>query len=605
MKSTDKRLKSLYLFLILVLCSLPVIHGFYYIENYAVNVPYWDQWDSIVPWIIEYYEGDFDLAVLIAQQSDSRPAVSNALILITSLLTNLNIKSLFYLGYIIYSLSIITIIYYIKIDDNLDLATLILLIPIFYYAFNPYFMIRFIQNIGCVHYPVLLLTALMTVYLLHLSKESYRHFFGSIFMGIMCTFSFAAGLSIWFVGLFQLGIQNMNNKKIKISMWVISTVTIFYIYFIQLGFASEGLHSTSGYSSFFEALRHYPIHKFLCFIGVLGSQVIHQAGIALYFGLIIFIFTITLLYINRNSLELDRLSKWYALLAFGALTSLELALTRSGPDTIFFIPAERHSPAIFLPIICIYILSIIYTKKAVTQKTQNAVKNSNEFETIFKDRKHLNLFFLCIIFLLISLGAVLHVMPGIDGGKSIHNQQMANLYYLKNYEIQPDKNLEQLHPSAIVVRERASKLDRHQLSVFAKESTNINKYSIFNINTHGHIDTLNHKEIHLQTGSIVIDKEKEDTIVITGWAVDKHAKGPAEAVFITIDDELNIPTLYGLDRPDVANAYNNKNFRYSGFRASFASSILDEGPHNFTIKIVSTEGDGYYTSNQIVPFVCV
>lgn len=178
-------------------------------------------------------------------------------------------------------------------------------------------------------------------------------------------------------------------------------------------------------------------------------------------------------------------------------------------------------------------------------------------------------------------------------------------YYLENYQIQPDKNLEKLHPIASFVRERAAKLEKYQLGVFAIDGININEYLRLNIDTYSHIDILNQKLIHPQNGSIVIDKEKEDTIEISGWAVDKNANGPAKAVFITIDDELNIPTIYGLDRSDVADFYNNRNFRYSGFRGSFASSILEDGPHNFTIKIVSKEGYGYYTSNQIVPFVCI
>ncbi len=609
MKSTDKRLESLYLFLILAICSLPVIYGLNYIENYAVNVPYWDQWDSVVLWPIEYHEGDINIARLVTQQGDSRPAVSNAIILVTSISTDLNIKTLFYLGYILYVISILIIIYFLKSDGDLNFIISFLLIPIFYYAFNPYYLIRFIQNIGCIHYPILILTALMTVYLLHLSKDSNRHFFGSILMAVMCTFSFAAGLTIWFAGLFQLSIQNVVDKKSKIVIWLTSTFVVFYTYFIGLGFTTAGLHSTSAYESFVESFRYYPIQKFLCFMGTFGAQVIHQKEIALYFGLTLSMILFVLLYINRDNLEMDRFSKWYGLLAFGTLTSLEVALTRSGADayfgpadSIFFVPEARHSLAIFLPIICIYILSILYTEDAVEK---SLVKDSNNFQTFFRETKHLNLFLLGAIFLLISLGSILHVMPGIDGGRSIYNQQVANQYYLENYKIQPDKNLVKLHPSATAIRERASKLEKFQLSVFAKTSTNIYDYSKLNLDTYSCIDSINHRPIHLQKEPVVIDKDNEAEMTISGWAVDKHANSPAKAVFITIDDELNIPTLYGLDRPDVANAYNNKNFRYSGFRASFAPSILDEGPQNFTIKIVSKEGDGYYTSNQIVPFMIV
>ena len=378
MKLSDSYFTNFYLFLIVIICSAPAIYGFYYIESYAVDIPYWDQWDHIVLWTIQYYEGDFDPAILIAQWNDSRPAVPNVITLITSLFTDLNIKIMFYLGYMFYIVSILFIIYLLKADTDFDRVTLLLLIPILYYAFNPYYMMRFISNAGSVQYPILILTALITLYFLYMSKNSYPYFLASIFAGSLCTFSFAAGLSIWFAGLVQLCIQNMDHKNIKICVWISSAFIILYIYFIQLGFVTKGLHSTDAYSSFSEALFQYPIHKSLCFMGTLGAQVIHQREIALYFGLILSIYIVILIYINRGYLELDRFSKWYGLLAFGTLTSIEVALTRSGsgsyfgaPDTYYFIPDTRHSLAIFLPIICIYILSILYTKNSVRKETVN------------------------------------------------------------------------------------------------------------------------------------------------------------------------------------------------------------------------------------------
>lgn len=452
MKFLENHFNNFILYLVVIICIAPIIYGFYYIESYALDVPQWDQWHTIVVWTIQHYEGNFNLASLIAPQNDSRPILPSALMLIGSILTNMNIKIMFYSGYIFYICSIIVIIYFMKKDVNLDIMTLILLIPLVYYAFNPFYMLRFIYNMGSVQYPILILTALMTIYLIDLSRDSYKNFSGSIFMGVMCTFSFAAGLSIWFAGLFQLFIQETNNKMSKIAIWIMSAILVLYINYVLLGFPSAGIHSTSAYSSMFDALRNYPIQKFLCFMGTLGAQVVHQKEIALFFGLIISVFFVSLLYINRHSLELDRTSKWYSLLAFGTLTSFQVALTRSGSDlyfgaaeNIFFIPHFRHSLAIFLPIICIYVLSIFYTKNSVTQEK---IHNSSNFLLFFRDRKHTNLFLLGIIFILISSGFILHFMPGIDGGKSQHSGGIAIQYYLENYQIQPDINLEKLHPLA-------------------------------------------------------------------------------------------------------------------------------------------------------------
>jgi len=193
-------------------------------------------------------------------------------------------------------------------------------------------------------------------------------------------------------------------------------------------------------------------------------------------------------------------------------------------------------------------------------------------------------------------------VPGIEMGESIHNQQIANQYYLQTYRIQTDENLKNLYPSAAVVRERAALLNKYNLSIFAGDDFNISEYPVINAETYTFIDTINHE---IQTEPIVIDKGKDGTIEITGWAVDKLINGPASRVFITIDNATDIPSIYSLDRPDVADAYNNKNFRYSGFRASFSSSILDVGPHNVTTKIVCKHEDGYYKSQQVANFICI
>ncbi len=409
-------------------------------------------------------------------------------------------------------------------------------------------------------------------------------------------------------------IQRMNNKVYKILLWIGSALAVFYIYYVHLGFKSTGPHGMSTYSSFLESLVHYPMQKFLCFMGTLGAEVIHQKEIALYFGLIIFLTLIALMVVNRNSLQLDRYSKWYGTLMFGTLTSIEVALARSGdnsyfgnPDTIFFIPDARHSLAIFLPLLCIYILSILYTRDSVREDSHPG--RSNSLGMLFRERKSQNLFLLGIVFTLLSLGIVLHILPGIEAAGPVYSQQTANQYYLYTYRIQTDENLKNLNPLADVVRENATLLDRYNLSIFARDPLNPDELSLIN-ETYGsqgsyaRIESINMNIINssAQTVPIFIDSEG-DVVEITGWAIDKRNEGPAGAVFISIDNDVNIPTIYGLERPDVSAAYNNEDFRYSGFRAAFSSSILAPGPHNATLKVVTEGKDGYYMPGQTVDFI--
>lgn len=472
-KLAENNYKSLRLILLALIYAVPILFGFYYISHYAVNVPYWDQWDTIVPWTIEWYEGTFEYSSIFEPQNDSRPVITNILMLLVSISTALNIKAIFFVGYILFLVCILFIFYFVKRDIGIDSLTLALLIPVVFYALNPYYLHRFIENLGALNYPILILTALASLYLLYESKKSNLCFLCSIGMGVACTLTFAAGLTIWFAGFIQLLLQNMHQKWEKIVVWAVSAASVFYVYFVLLGFRTNGLHSTGAYASFIETTLQYPLNKFLCFMGTLGAQIVHDSQVALFFGLVILTITIALLYVNRESLQLDRYSKWYGLLTFGILTSLEVTLTRSGaleyvgsPETIFFIPATRHSLAIFLPIICIYILAIIYLKESVTQE-KSTDKKPHDFKSYLQMRGHRNLFLVGTIFTLLICSVILHGAPGIGLGETKYNQQIANQYYLKNYADASNEKFKTLCWDPQIVRSQAAKLEQYNLSIFA------------------------------------------------------------------------------------------------------------------------------------------
>ena len=227
----------------------------------------------------------------------------------------------------------------------------------------------------------------------------------------------------------------------------------------------------------------------------------------------------------------------------------------------------------------------------------------------FQDRKSQNLFLLGIVFTLLSLGIVLHTVPGLEAAGLIYSQQTANEYYLYTYRIQTDENLKNLNPTVDAVRKNAALLERYNLSIFSKDLLNPDDLSLINEThrsegTYARIESININIINdtTQTAPIVIGLENGE-VEITGWAVDKRNEGPVGAVFISIDNEMDIPSIYGLERPDVSEVFNNEDLRYSGFRAVFSSSILTPGPHIAVLKIIPESKDGYYLSGQTVDFV--
>jgi hypothetical protein len=600
--------------LIMVIYSIPIIFGFYYIARYAVDIPFMDQWDSIVPCAIEWYEGNFDLNRLLEVQNDSRPVISNVLMLLISILTSLNVKIMCYVGYTIYLVGFIVLLYFVKTDMDLDYPTLILLIPMSFYAFNPYYLFRFIQNLGAFTGPIMILSALLTIYLLSKSKNSYSFFFISVGMGIICTFNAASGLTIWFAGLVQLLLQKMDKKLQKIILWIISASGTFYVYFILLGFEKEGTHSTGAYNFFLITFLHYPLQKLLCFMGVIGAEVIHDNQVALFFGLIIFFIAVILIYTNRKFLELDKLSKWYGMLTFGILTSLELALTRSGseslsvfgpPDTIFYIPAPRHSIVIFLPILCIYILAIIYTKNSSKEHSNRKLYNFSEFVA---ERKHLNLFLLGVISTLLLLSIVLHIMPGIMLGELNYNQQIINRYVLQNRAIAQDYTLEALYPNADIVRSEGAKLEKYNLSIFANSDLNSNLIKDWNslILVRGGImaiDRVDNKAYFNNNKTTNICRKTNLSIQIYGWAADnlnKDGNVKAYIVFKNKEDEIIFPTLK-IARQDVADSLGVGSYKDSGWIAIVPTHDFKAESYNISLRILRTNKAEYFELNGDKP----
>ncbi|MEW6771942.1 MAG: hypothetical protein AB1330_11240 [Bacillota bacterium] len=114
------------------------------------------------------------------------------------------------------------------------------------------------------------------------------------------------------------------------------------------------------------------------------------------------------------------------------------------------------------------------------------------------------------------------------------------------------------------------------------------------------IDTVNGRPPLVQGSPFVVSADKDNAITITGWAVDGRAKDKAGGVFINVDGRLDIPALYGLDRRDVAEHFKNKRYRFSGFTASFATSVLGKGRHTLSLKVVTADKKSYYLSKQKV-----
>lgn len=88
-------------------------------------------------------------------------------------------------------------------------------------------------------------------------------------------------------------------------------------------------------------------------------------------------------------------------------------------------------------------------------------------------------------------------------------------------------------------------------------------------------------------------------VIIHGWAVDNALQDTVKNVYLIIDDKIH-ETEYGLNRNDVAEAYNNPAYRYSGFRLVTSMVV---GSHIIKPMIEDKRGKKKIKKVQTIKFI--
>jgi hypothetical protein len=110
------------------------------------------------------------------------------------------------------------------------------------------------------------------------------------------------------------------------------------------------------------------------------------------------------------------------------------------------------------------------------------------------------------------------------------------------------------------------------------------------------VDTINNQS--LPKGSVVVNSATTPKLIIAGWAVDGQAKAPAGGVIFSIDGKSEMTATYGGERPDVAAALKEPNYKMSGFGIAIPTQSLEKGKHTIVMKILTSDKKGYYEPNQ-------
>jgi hypothetical protein len=104
-------------------------------------------------------------------------------------------------------------------------------------------------------------------------------------------------------------------------------------------------------------------------------------------------------------------------------------------------------------------------------------------------------------------------------------------------------------------------------------------------------------------GAVSVSFSPDRALTFSGWAVDGDAANAADGVYLVVDGSRRFPAAYGIDRPDVAQAFHAPNAERSGFAVDVPPHVFHAGAYRLGLLVVDKSGKGYYVDAPQVTIV--
>ena len=393
-----------------LLILLPAALGFFYVHEFGVNVPYWDQW-WFVPLLDKLSTGTLTLSDLWLQSNEHRVFFPKIIWLLLGVITKYNNVAEMYLTQGFFLITLVALLLAFK--DNVK-TTHFLFIPISFLIFS----IRQHANMLWgfqLSFVVAFAFSVLTLYFLYVSAGHKRFkeiaFLAALASATVASFSSAQGLLVWPAGLLQLFISAIEKptKKVLIGVWSLAGLGEWIFYFI--GYVKPAHHPSLGF-----ILRH-PIAGIEYFLTLFGSSLFWQQNHAFIGGLLLIGLVVVSLLLIYKDRKLGEHSFWIALLFFSFLTMASIMVGRAewaGGE------ASRYTTFSILAVVAIYVILVKLVLERKSRFTAGLI---------------------CALSALILLSVPISYAEGIKRGEETKASREQKALILSTYESQPDKVL--------------------------------------------------------------------------------------------------------------------------------------------------------------------
>lgn len=438
--STTKRVFNRRLFSLL-LALFPFLWLVFFIINFNVNVPVWDQWE-LIPLLEKSYQGTLSFFDLWTQHNEHRLFFPKIIMINMARFSSWDI-SYELAANILFAVGIfLALLYQIKITMRsagdpganwLAAATSLMVFSLAQWG-NWFFgwQMQIFMNVFFVVVGIILLAK---------PVFKWSNFGAASLLGIAASYSFANGLCYWFIGLLILFfIPNpTNTKRLSMLLWLIISFLVFYLYLY-------GYHKPLHHPSLSVIFKH-PLPYFMFVFLWLGLP-LGLSYLAILFGIFgFFVLAYFSFFLMRfRNIKLQTLIPYFAFSLYAITSALLTAWGRAGAGISEALPSRYISISTLFWVSNIVLLSLFVCGDDSKMESHKPKKLA--YSSIF-----------IIVFLII-----LHSAAGSWNA-------IQNYYYLlpARHELLALKNdelLKRLYPDATLLKERVVILKKYHLSIF-------------------------------------------------------------------------------------------------------------------------------------------
>jgi hypothetical protein len=423
----------------------PVLATFWLINQYSVNMVWYDQWDDVQ--LLSYlYGGHLTLADLWAQHNENRVFFPNLLVLALSYTTHFNIVIEDYLsGIMLVAATTLFVLAHRRASPST---------PWIYYCPVAIVMLTFIQGANTlwgfqVAWYIVLIGLAASLYMLDRPNLTWLSFGGAVGAAVLGSFSSLQGLLIWIAGLLVL--YHRRRSRLAIFAWVAAAIETGTVYFAGFNVSAGGADPSYLFKHPFGALKFF-FFAIGDVIGVqnpasgAGTDVLVLLGLAL-FGISIWVIVNS---IKRRS-ESGGSVIGAALVCFGLLFAIFVAEARASAGLGL---ASRYATFdLLIPVGC-YLALIDRIRFRQWKRTPLLVART-------------------LLVSLIGVQVVLSIGNGLEFARGWHSTELLATDVTVNIDKASDPFVKQtLFPTSlpypdIPIREFAALAKTHRLSLFA------------------------------------------------------------------------------------------------------------------------------------------